>query len=143
MSGSARRRSKAEELALRRSQLQRREARRAARAAATTTDGAASVQEGDSPSGWVATRSPGSPQNTPPDRVNGFALSVPDVDVPPIEAAVKAQERAARMAQAELQLERAARAESEQRAADMALRALEAEREAREAEVSRGRKPHT
>lgn len=48
--------------------------------------------------------------------------------LPSVQAA---KERAARMAQAELEMEKKARAEAEHRAAAMALRALEAERDAR------------
>jgi hypothetical protein len=101
-------RTPSEELALRRAQLARRERR-------------------------VATKSAeGTPPAAGPTKESAFALD----GVPSLPAVQAAKERAVRMAQAELDLEKKARAEAEHRAAEMALRALEAEREAR-AQVER------
>ena len=128
-------RSKAEELALRRSQLARRQKRLAARAASSAEDSQLSdvsaldrsmMSAASTPPG--ANGSPSRPPPTPEMRPYPGAEEAP----PPIPAVLEAKKRAARMAKDELQLEKDARAVAEQRAAEMALKALESEREARE-----------
>eukprot|EP01050_Picozoa_sp_SAG11_P031084 SAG11_NODE_9488_length_907_cov_1.280941_1_plen_122_part_10 len=99
-------RSPAEELALRRKQLQRRQHRRNSVSSSVSSASALGHSEHILDS-------------TAPMRI--VATAMPD-EAPDVKTA---KERAARMAQAELELEKKARAEAEHRAAEMALRALE------------------
>ena len=135
-------RSKAEELALRRSQLERRQKRLAAAKTANTTpppEGAASLGVGMPPGSAVS--SSASPSSRPPPspslndvsygKAPPYSSYMVEAGIPPIPAVLEARERAVRMAKAELELERKARAEAEQRAADMCQMALDLELEAK------------
>eukprot|EP01052_Picozoa_sp_SAG31_P054284 SAG31_NODE_14361_length_811_cov_1.332865_2_plen_99_part_00 len=96
-------RSPAEELALRRSQLARRQRRMATKSGDSSDDASTATKEQQpthdlGPQGITA----------------NFEVALASTEVPSVQ---EAKERAARMAQAELDLERKARAEAEHRAA--------------------------
>lgn len=132
-------RSKAEELALRRAQLERRQQRLAEAKAAQAADKGFAV--GVAPVS-VSASSLSSPNSQPPPSPSlndisygkrpPYTVSMVEAGIPPIPAVVEARERAVRMARNELQMTRAAREKAELNAAKMCQLALEGETEARQ-----------
>lgn len=140
-------RSKAEELALRRAQLERRQKRLAeakAQAGASANGmglGVGGASVGVSVSASEQASGLGSPGSGPPPSPSltdisygkrpPYAAFMVEAGVPPIPAVLEARERALRMARNELQMMREAREKAELNAAKMCQLALEGETEAR------------
>ena len=140
-------RGKAEELALRRAQLERRQKRLAA-AQAQATDGGAeagmgvgrasvgvAVSASEQASGLGSSGSGPPPSPSLTDISYGkqppYTASMVEAGIPPIPAVLEARERALRMARNELEMMREAREKAELNAAKMCQLALEGETEAR------------
>ena len=135
-------RSKAEELALRRSQLERRQKRLAAAKAANATPPPDEGLGVGVPPASISVSSAASPNSRPPPSPSlndisygkqpPYAASMVEAGIPPIPAVLEARERAVRMAQNELEMVRKARQEAELKAAEMCQMALLTEKEARQ-----------